>query len=532
MGQLNEARVGIPLSVIQPNLESREKGIPHNCGIAGVYSPKGDVAYLIEHVLASLNHRGQEGAGVVIVGDKEDFLHKGKGLVKQVITSDVLAQMRAVHGQIAIGQDRYSTAGELDAWQPFYDKDQRFGLVHNGNFTNVDTMLQLIPENKREERVSDSWVAHQAILASKTTENSWEDAIKAAVGTFEGAYSLIMQSDKKLFALRDAKGMRPLCIGQLSDGSYIVASEPNSFPALGAKFIRDVAPGEAISIDETGIHSFWTDPRALPDTSIPEQQGERAFCAFEFLYMAKPDSFLEGKSVSQIRQRLGAALAKRDKEAGMDMSNAVVVGVQDSGTVYAQAYANEVQRPLVPGLVKNVYETNGLRVFQMNGDRSHATRLKHAVNPFEIEGKDVFLVDDSLVRGTTMKELIQALRDAATTYGLQGPRSIHVRIAAPRIMNPCFWGVDFSTRAELANDGDAIDPVEAIRRMIGADSLEFTTPHDVVGAIYPDRVIDPNLSEEEVWSAHGLCGHCFGGRRPTEITEDGLMRKKPRLRGN
>ncbi|HET9946451.1 MAG TPA: amidophosphoribosyltransferase [Patescibacteria group bacterium] len=520
------AREYSPLPMAQlTSAENRERGIVHNCGIAGVYNPRGDVAGVIEKLLASLNHRGQEGAGVVIVGENEDLLAKGKGLVKEVIDNKhdepvspavvSLTQLRAHKGKIAIGQDRYSTAGTLDAWQPFYDKQARFGLVHNGNFTNVDKMLALVPPKKRKDAVSDSWVAHQAILAAKG--DSWEEKIKTAVSQFEGAYSLIMQSDKKLFALRDPWGMRPLCVGMLPDGGYVVASEPNGFASLGAVFLQELKPGQGVVIDETGMHEFWQDERA--------QEVNQAFCSFEYVYIAKPNSFIEGRSVSAIRERLGANLARKDRESGVDMSNAVVVGVQDSGVAYASAYAHEAQVPMVLGLVKNNYSVNG-RVFMQNDGREAATLLKHEVDPFLIEGKDVYLVDDSIVRGITMVKIIHELKNAGKAYGLKGPRSIHVRIASPRITDPCFFGVDFSTRTELANDHGAIDPVEEIRKLIGADSLRFTSTHELVGAI-TNTAIDPSASQEQVFCEHGLCGHCFTGILPLPVRREGLMRKKP-----
>ncbi len=512
------------------------KGIPHNCAIAGVYAPGKDVAGILVDALSHLNHRGQEGAGVWVKNDTGDSrLIKSSGLVKSIFGEKEIEGLRDIAPTVGIGQDRYSTSGTLDAWQPFVDGASGFALAHNGNLTNAQELLKKLPEDTQKKALSDTWIAHKTIVEG--AGENWEEKIANAADKFEGAFSLVMQAENKLYALRDPLGMRPLVLGELPGGGYVVASETSAFTPLKIKFVRELDRGERIVIDENGVRTFSKDAR-VNETSEKK-------CVFERLYIKAPDSNIsQVEAVSKVRYEIGRSLAGQDADVGFYPER--VVGIQESGVLYTQGYYEEITRQLrrfpekfgltsdqandvlddvrmVTGFVKNPYAVNGKRIF-MEPDtdgRGQATFDKHRVNPFDIEGKKVVVIDDSIVRGTTSVRLVKSASEVGrATYGLNGPSEIHLRVGSEKIIAPCFWGVDFATVDELAV-GRFSDPSkslqeinEDIRLATGADSLKYATAIDVVRA----NVGEENFVEGgDPYSENGFCGHCFTGIKPEEV---------------
>lgn len=525
---------------IRNNSESGR--IPHNCGIVGVFAPGEDVAGITVKSLSHLNHRGQEGVGIMGRSlDGRTKVIKGDGLVKSVFPEEKIEELRAINPDISVGHDRYSTSGGPKAWQPFVDHESGFSLAHNGNLTNAIQLLERLSDDEKERAVSDTWIAHRTIVSADG--ETWEEKIANGLDKMEGAYSLIMQQGEKLYAARDPWGMRPLVVGRLPGGGYIVASETSAFTPLGATHLREIERGERIVIGknaETGeieMKTFSTDERA--------NEVSRKKCPFEDVYNKAPDSRENGRFVSEIRYELGRTLARRDAAEGFLPER--VVGVQESGVLYAEAYFEEMliqirtnprqfglkgkieidsalnSLQMVTGLVKNPYSV--LRAF-MDPDvanRGKKTLEKHRVNPGDIENKKVVVVDDSEVRGTTAELIINALRTVGpVTYGMSGPSEVHMRIGSPVITDPCFWGVDFATHAELASRRNSEvgatreEMIEGMRKASGADSLKFITHEEFIKALTTHPVKEGETSED-LYSENGFCGHCFTGVKPMEV---------------
>lgn len=511
--------------------------IVHNCGIAGVYAPGKDVTEIMVDALSHLNHRGQEGAGIFGKSlDGRSKLIKGDGLVKSVFTEKKVDELKSINPDIASGQDRYSTSGDRRATQPFVDEETGFALSHNGNLTNAQQLLEQLPEKDRKKAASDSWIAHQVII--NADGENWEEKIANGLDKMEGAFSLIMQVGDKLYAARDPHGMRPLVLGEIPGGGYIVASETSAFTPLKIKYIRGLKRGERIVIDADGVKTSSVDSRV---EEVPEKK-----CIFENIYVDAPDSFEGEKAISEIRYEIGRSLAKQDADVGFYPER--VVGIQESGVLYTQGYYEEITRQIrrfpekfglekdeaddvlddigmVTGFVQNKYAVNGTRVF-MTPDahgRGKATFDKHRVNPFDIEGKRVAIVDDSIVRGTTSVRLVESAVDVGRqTYGLSGPTEIHLRIGSEKIIAPCFWGVDFATLGELASSKFS-DPTktseeinEDIRVATGANSLKYAKGGDVVRASVKGGLLKLD-GNGDVYSENGFCGHCFTGIKPAEV---------------
>ncbi len=471
------------------------------CGVFGVYSPGDDVARLTFYGLYALQHRGQESAGIATSNGSDFSLRTGMGLVAQVFDEEDLAYLR---GHISIGHTRYSTAGGSIACnaQPIVVNDSHNGepiaLAHNGNLTNVDILREdLEAQGIQFESTADSEViAHLLAIAPAGT---WEERFHYVMRRIEGAYSVVIMTRDRLFAMRDPMGVRPLCIGRLESG-WVVASESCALEHLGVPMEREVQPGEVVQIDEHGMASFYPVAPAR----------KRAICTFEYTYFARPDSRLGGQLVYPAREAMGAHLAmEHPVEADM------VIGVPDSAIPAAIGYARAAGIPYREGLVKNRYVG---RTFIQPDQRIREAGVSLKFNALSdvLRGKRVILVHDSIVRGKIGRALVSLVRNAGAT-------EVHMRITTPPIVSPCFLGVDMATKAELIAANHSI---EEIRAHIGADSLGFLSldglnastgqaPEDLCNAcftgIYPlnvqmqmDRLEVPRAREPELVAAESL----------------------------
>ncbi len=454
---------------------------PHEaCGVFGVYGPGEDVARITFYGLYALQHRGQESAGIATSNGSGDFsLRTGMGLVSQVFDEEDLAYLR---GHIAIGHTRYSTAGGSLACnaQPIVVRDHNSGLpialAHNGNITNADVLRDdLAAQGITTESTADSeLIAHLLALAPAGT---WEERFHYVMRRIEGAYSLAIMTRDTLFAVRDPMGVRPLCIGRLNDGGWVVASESCALEHLGVAMEREVAPGEVVQIDASGLRSFF------PVAPAPKLAG----CTFEYIYFARPDTRLSGRLLYSAREEMGAALA-REHPVEAD----VVIGVPDSAPPAAIGYAREAGLPFREGLVKNRYVG---RTFIQPDQRIREAGVSLKFNALSdvLAGQRVVVVDDSIVRGTTTPRVVGLIRRA-------GAKEVHMRITAPPFVSPCFFGVDLATKWELIAANKSIDE---IRRHIGADTLGYLSLKGLVQAT--------GQSNET------LCNACFTGNYPINV---------------
>jgi amidophosphoribosyltransferase len=451
------------------------------CGVFGVYSPiESDVSRTAYYGLYALQHRGQESCGVVVCQDGLFYSHKDLGLVGDVFTEDVLSSLP--QGNMAIGHVRYGTTGGTNRanCQPIEVNHLkgRLAIAHNGNLSNAfELRSELEMGGAIFHTTSDTEIIAYTVIQERILCDSIEEAISKAVRKLDGAYSLILMSATKLIAARDKYGMRPLCFGKAPDGAYIAASESCALAAVGAEFIRDVEPGEIVVFDETGVHSMRSDCSHF----------RRSFCAFEYIYFARPDSCIEGISVHASRKKAGELLAKRHP-----VQADVVIGVPDSGLDAALGYSARSGVPYGIGFIKNKYIG---RTFISPGqdDRHNLVKIKLSPIKDTVCGKRVIMIDDSIVRGTTSAQIVKLLREA-------GAREIHVRISSPQFLNPCYYGTDIDSKENLIS---CKHPPEEVARIIGADSLGFLSPDDL-------DLICPGV---------GLCKACFTGEYPTEVPE-------------
>ena len=453
------------------------QGLREKCGIFGVFAPGEDVARLTFFGLHALQHRGQESAGIATTDGRKINIFAEMGLVAQVFDEDTLA---GLPGHAAIGHTRYSTTGSsvLGNAQPFLIRGAlgELAIAHNGNVVNADIMrADLEARGTRFETTSDTEVLGH--LLAEAPASHWQDGFATMMRRAVGAYSLVILSKEALYAVRDPLGIRPLCIGRLNGHGWVFASETCALDHLGAEFVREVAPGEVVRVDEHGLTSTFP----LGDA------GNQALCLFEFIYFARPDSKLDGQLLHPVRMRMGARLSE---EHPVDAD--LVIGVPDSATAAAIGYAAASGIPYAEGLVKNRYVG---RTFIQPDQRLRERGVQLKYNPLRevIQGKRVIVVDDSIVRGTTTPRVVKMLRDA-------GAVEVHMRITSPPITHPCFYGVDMATRGELIA---ANMDVDAIRDHIGVDSLGY-------------------LSLEGTVQATGLgggrhCTACFSGVYPSEV---------------
>ncbi|MDO4270313.1 MAG: amidophosphoribosyltransferase [Eubacteriales bacterium] len=456
--------------------------IHEECGVFGIASPDGkeiSAAHEAYVALFALQHRGQEAAGIAVNKNGVIRCHKDVGLVSKVFNQDTLD---AMPGQMAIGHVRYSTTGDTrrENAQPIAITHVKGNLAvaHNGNLVNAGQLRRNIELNGGIFRSSnDTEVLVYTIVNERLKCGSIEQAVLRTMDVIEGAYCLVVMSPRKLIAARDPHGFRPLCIGKL-DGCYLFASETCALDALGAEFIRDVEPGEVCVVENGELRSLHF-----------EKKCKTSACVFEYIYFARPDSVIDGASVELARQEAGKYLSI-EHPVGAD----VVIGVPDSGIPAAIGYAKYSGIPYGVGLIKNRYIA---RTFIQPGQdkRERSVRLKLNALRTAVEGKRVIMVDDSIVRGTTVARLVKLLRDA-------GAKEVHMRISAPPFRHPCFFGTDIPERSQLLAHGRT---VEQMREIIGVDSLGFLS-------IEAARKI-------AVGCKLGFCDACFSGDYPVEVPE-------------
>lgn len=452
------------------------------CGVFGVFcNEHSDVASTAYYGLFALQHRGQEGCGIAINNDGVITCYKDLGLVNDVFTHDVLTKLG--HGNMAVGHVRYGTTGNNDRAnvQPMVVNHVkgRMALACNGNLVNSSELREELElQGSIFHTTSDTEVIPYLITKERLNCPSIEEAVNRAMNRLDGAYSLVVMSPSKLIAARDPRGFRPLCYGKTEDGRYIVASETCALDAVGAKFIRDVLPGEIVVFSEDEIRSIKDHCGEKPQT----------LCIFEHIYFARPDSIVDGMSVHAARVKAGELLAKAHP-----VDADVVIGVPDSGLDAAIGYAKASGIPYGIGFIKNKYIG---RTFIAPGQKSREDKVKIKLNPIAdvVAGKRVVMVDDSIVRGTTSARIVRLIREAGAT-------EVHVRSSAPPFIAPCFYGVDIDSKENLIACKHSIDEICEI---IGADTLGYLRYEDV-----------KKIAENG--NCKGFCLACFDEKYPTKI---------------
>ena len=450
-----------------------------SCGVFGIYAPGQRVSQLIYFGLFALQHRGQESAGIATSDGETVTVFKDMGLVAQVFDESSLA---VLDGHLGIGHTRYSTTGS-NCWENAQPVHRQIGttsiaLAHNGNLTNA---LDLAGNGDRTRGTTDSELMIEAIARAVEDERSddkgLERALLKALPSFEGAFSLALMDQGRLIGVRDPNGFRPLCLGRLGDNGWVISSETAGLDILGARFIREIAPGEMVVIDAGGLRSIF-----------PFKSTDSKLCIFEFVYFARPDSQLYGQNIHAARHEMGRRLAMEHPVAAD-----VVVPVPESGIPAAQGFALESGIPYADGLVKNRYVGRTfIEPSQMLRDRG--VRLK--LNPIAstIQGRRVVMIDDSIIRGSTTRQLVQLVREC-------GAAEVHLRISSPPYKWPCYYGMDTSDRSTLIAAEMSVDE---IRRHIGADSLGYLSL--------------PSLRAATGVGAEGFCNACLSGEYPTDVS--------------
>ena len=442
------------------------------CGVFGIYCKENkEVSQMCYYAMYALQHRGQESAGITVSNGGQLYSYKGMGLTADVFTEETLNQLQ---GNAAIAHVRYSSFkdNKIENAQPIESRFKlgQIAVAHNGNLTNSKVIRELLEDGGATfTSTSDSEVVIKMI--ARKAADGLEEAIKAAVSAVKGAYAFVMLADKKLIGIRDPYGIRPLCIGTNEAGDYFLASESCAIDAIGGHIVRDVEAGEMVIIDDNGIKSI----KFAENKNI-------APCSFEHIYFARPDSTIDGINVYQARVEAGKLLAKQCK-----VEADIVIGVPDSGVPAAIGYAEESGIPYAMGLIKNKYIARTF-IKPVQSLREQAVMVK--LNPLRIqlEGKRVVVVDDSLVRGTTSKILIEIIRRA-------GAKEVHFRSASPAVMHPCFYGVDIAHRKELIA---ARMSVEEIRQEINADTLDYLSLDNMLTSL----------------KSNNFCVGCFNGVYP------------------
>jgi amidophosphoribosyltransferase len=460
------------------------------CGVVGIYAPGEDVARLTYYALSALQHRGQESAGIAIADGRSIVVYKELGLVSQVFDELVLKSLR---GHLAIGHVRYSTTG-ASSWanaQPTYKSSPQgqIAVAHNGNLVNPTGLARSLaeaggdPTPKGAQLRSSSDTDLVAAHIARCNKGDMKEAILEVLPKLSGAFSFTMMNENQVFGVRDPQGFRPLCIGRLDGGGWVITSETCALDLLGAHFIRDVEPGEFVSVDENGL----TSERFAPV--------KNAACVFEHVYFARPDSRLMGQNVYATRYRMGQRLAE---EAPVEAD--LVMPVPDGGVPAAQGFALASGIPYGEGLVKNRYVGRTF-IKPTQAMRQQGIRMKF--NPLRevIEGRKLVVVDDSIVRGNTTRKLVAMLKDA-------GAREVHMRISSPPIKWPCFYGIDMPDQDELIGSHMSI---EEIRDHVSAESLAYLSVDGMIGAT-------------EI-PAENFCTACFTSQYPIPVPADQLRSK-------
>jgi amidophosphoribosyltransferase len=456
---------------------------PHEaCAIFGLYASP-DASAHTALGLHALQHRGQEACGIVSFDGRQFHAHRGTGLVGDVFGKP--SAIRLLQGYAAIGHSRYATTGEtvLRNVQPLFAEFDfgGFAIGHNGNLTNAQQLRrELVRRGCLFQSTTDTEVIVH--LMATTAAGSVVERMIDALRQVEGAYSLVGLAEGKVIAVRDPLGLRPLVLGQLGD-AWLVASESCAFDILGAEFVRDVEAGEMVVLDDHGVHSYRPFPLA-----------RQRFCIFEFIYFARPDSIVEGAGVYAARKRIGAELAR---EAPVPAD--IVVPVPDSGVPAALGYAEEAGLPFELGIIRNHYVGRTF-IEPTDSIRHLGVKLKHSANRRSLEGRGVILVDDSIVRGTTAKKIVEMVRAA-------GASAVHMRISSPPTTHSCFYGIDTPERDELLA---ANDDVAAMARLIGVDSLAFVSIDGLYRAMGEAR-------RDGAFPQY--CDACFTGEYPIALVD-------------
>ena len=453
------------------DLADYAEGPKEECGVFAIFAPGEDVATLTYYALYALQHRGQESAGIAVSDGENIVVSKDMGLVNQVFTPAGLA---AMEGHLAIGHTRYSTTGS-SSWanaQPQYRETSTGGgiaLGHNGNLVNTADLARRLGNGVG----NDSELMTE--LLAQNVDLSFEEAIVRNAPDLRGAFAVVAMDEDRIYAFRDPHGVRPLVVGRLQHGGWVVASETAALDIVGAQYVRDVSPGELLVIDERGI------------TARRFAEPTPNFCLFEWVYLARPDHRQDGRSVAFARREMGKVLAR---EAPVDAD--VVIAVPDSGRDAATGYAAESGLPFADGLVKNRYVG---RTFIQPSQTLRELGIRLKLSPVReiIEGRRLVVVDDSIVRGNTSRQLVGMLRAA-------GAAEVHLRISSPPIKNPCYFGIDMATRAELIGADLSVDE---IRQFIGADSLHYISLDGLITTT-PQR-------------RSQLCRACFDGEYPMAV---------------
>ncbi|MDO5789115.1 MAG: amidophosphoribosyltransferase [Fusobacterium sp.] len=454
-------------------LMARDK-MEEECGVFGIYSKdRSEVAQITYYGLYALQHRGQESAGISVSNFGEIVTYKGMGLTADVFTSKTLENLV---GNAAIGHVRYSTTGasKLENAQPLESRYKlgQIAVAHNGNLTNAKIIRELLEDGGSTFNTTIDSEVIIKMIARKANGNV-EDAIRSTVGAIKGAYALVILAGNKLVGVRDPYGIRPLCLGINENGDYILASESCAIDAVGGTLIRDILPGEMVIIDENGVKSIKY-----------SENNKKAPCSFEHIYFARPDSIIDGLNVYESRVEAGRLLAKQ-----MKVEADVVIGVPDSGVPAAIGFAEASGIPYAIGLVKNKYIGRTF-IKPTQALREQAVMVK--LNPLKVnlEGKRVVIIDDSLVRGTTSKILIEIIRKA-------GAKEVHFRSASPAVKHSCYFGIDTAHREELIASRLS---VEEIRKEINADTLDYLTMENMLKSL----------------KSCNYCVGCFNGEYPVD----------------
>ena len=456
------------------------KSLNEECGVFGIWGHP-DAAKLTYFGLHSLQHRGQEGAGILANDQGTLRRHRDTGLLSEVFRNPL--NLEKLTGSSAIGHVRYATAGEasVDNIQPFLFRfhDTQFGLAHNGNLTNAQSLKSELEKNGAIfSSTSDSEIL--AHLIRRSHNPSFMGKIREALNTVKGGFAYLMLFEDKLIAALDPNGFRPLSIGKMANGALVVSSETCAFEVIGAEWIRDVHPGELVIFDENGI----TYDRYTDDTQL-------AICSMEYIYFARPDSNIQGVNVHTARKRMGAQLAREFKNQAD-----IVVGVPNSSLSAAMGFAEESGLPNEMGLIKNQYVQRTF-IQPTQELREQGVRMKLSAVSGVVKGKRVVMIDDSIVRGTTSRRIVKLLKEAGAT-------EVHVAIASPALAYPCFYGIDIQSREELIA---ANHTVEETCEIIGADSLTYLSIDGLIDSIGIDTDA-PN---------GGLCVAYFDGKYPTPL---------------
>lgn len=453
--------------------------IHEECGVFGVFSgEQTDVATLVYYGLYALQHRGQEACGIAVSDDGVISSYKDLGLVGDVFDSSNLKKLPPAN--MAVGHVRYSTTGGSDRknCQPIEVNHQKgkMALAHNGNLSNsYELKNKLELDGAIFHTTSDTEIIAYIITRQRLGSKSIEEAIDKTMNIIDGAYSLCVMSPQKLIACRDPYGFRPLCYGKCADGSYVIASENCALSAVGAEFIRDLLPGEILVFSKDGISSITTHCNTK----------EKKICIFEYIYFARPDSEIDGKSVHEARKKAGRILAET-----YPVDADVVIGVPDSGLDAALGFAEQSGIPYGIGLIKNKYIGRTF-ISPTQESRVDKVRIKLSAVASTVKDKRIVLIDDSIVRGTTSGRIVKLLREA-------GAKEIHMRVSAPPFLHPCYYGTDIDSEEHLIASKYS---VEEIAEMIGADTLGYL----------------PKEKLSDLIDSKGFCSACFDGNYPTKV---------------